>query len=136
MHGGWTHVLIMSVMLSPLSKIRPSALRVFFLIDNSSASSSTRFMYSSKPMMRPSILRSVFSKSQTWMRVFCEFSERGGSEESPCGGQHSGTGESSTAAQKAALGGGSAIGSVRTFWRNLKIRFCVHRQAEAHKRPQ
>ena len=42
-------VLIIKVMLSPLSKIRPSAFLVFFLIDNSSASSSTKFMYSSKP---------------------------------------------------------------------------------------
>ena len=32
----------------------------------------TRFMYSSNPIILPSIRRSVFSKSQTWIRVFCE----------------------------------------------------------------
>ena len=50
--GGHTHVLIMSVMLSPFRRMRPSALRVFFLMDSSSASSSTKFMYSSKPYER------------------------------------------------------------------------------------
>ena len=52
---------IISVMLSPLRRMRPSCLRVFFLTWSSSASSSTRFMYSSKPMILPSILKSVFS---------------------------------------------------------------------------
>lgn len=51
----------MSVMVSPLRRMRPSALRVFRFTDTSSASSSTRFMYSSKPMMRPSIRRSLCS---------------------------------------------------------------------------
>ena len=37
------------VMLSPLSKIRPTVFRVPFFLFTSSASSSTRFMYSSKP---------------------------------------------------------------------------------------
>ena len=37
------------VMLSPLSKIRPTVFRVPFFLFISSASSSTRFMYSSKP---------------------------------------------------------------------------------------
>lgn len=63
----------------------PTAFRVFFLTYTSSASSNTRFMYSSKPcgergelgarssrrertMIRPSIRRSVFSYSQITMR--------------------------------------------------------------------
>ena len=37
------------VMLSPLSKIRPTVFRVPFFLFTSPASSSTRFMYSSKP---------------------------------------------------------------------------------------
>ena len=56
--GGSTaaaYVLISSVMLSPFSRMRPRVLRVFFLMLSSSASSSTRFMYSSKPIMRPSM---------------------------------------------------------------------------------
>jgi hypothetical protein len=40
--------------------------------EESDATRTTRFMYSSKPMILPSIRRSVFSKSHTWMRVFCE----------------------------------------------------------------
>lgn len=42
-------VFIMSVMLSPFSRIRPSGFLVSFLVFISSASSRTRFMYSSKP---------------------------------------------------------------------------------------
>ena len=42
-------MFIMSVMLSPFKRIRPSAFRVFFLIESSSASSNTTFMYSSNP---------------------------------------------------------------------------------------
>ena len=38
-------MLIISVMLSPLSRMRPRLFRVFFLIESSSASSKTRFMY-------------------------------------------------------------------------------------------
>jgi len=64
--------LIINVMLSPLRRIRPSGFLVFFLIESSSASSSTTFMYSSNPMIRPSILRSVFSNSQICTLVlFC-----------------------------------------------------------------
>ena len=43
------YALIISVILSPFRRIRPNAFLDFFLIDNSSASSSTTFMYSSKP---------------------------------------------------------------------------------------
>ena len=43
---------IMRVMLSPLSRMRPSAFRVFFLIESSSASSRTRFMYSARGTRR------------------------------------------------------------------------------------
>jgi len=46
---------------SPLSNMRPSGRRVFFLIEISSASSKTMFMYSSKPKILPSILVSFIS---------------------------------------------------------------------------
>lgn len=52
-------------MLSPLSKILPIAFLLFLLTETSAASSNTRFMYSSNPTIFPSILRSVFSYSQT-----------------------------------------------------------------------
>lgn len=60
-------VFIISVMLSPFNSIRPKNFLVFFLRDTSSASSRTRFMYSSKPMMRPSILISFCSNSHIWI---------------------------------------------------------------------
>ena len=41
------------VILSPFSKIRPRDLETFFFTSNSSASSSTKFMYSSNPIMTP-----------------------------------------------------------------------------------
>ena len=77
----------------------PRGFLLFFLIDISSASSSTKFMYSSNPcqvgsssaqaqrharplspavkgwqltMIRPSIRMSVFSNSQICTRVFCD----------------------------------------------------------------
>lgn len=59
----------MSVMLSPLSRMRPRGLRVLRLTESSSASSSTRFMYSSKPMMRPSTRMSGWSYNHTKMRA-------------------------------------------------------------------
>eukprot|EP00658_Telonema_sp_P-2_P051611 TRINITY_DN396_c0_g1_i5.p1 TRINITY_DN396_c0_g1~~TRINITY_DN396_c0_g1_i5.p1 ORF type:complete len:118 (-),score=13.96 TRINITY_DN396_c0_g1_i5:98-451(-) len=58
-------------MLSPFSRMRPSSFRVSFFLETSSASSRTRFMYSSNPMMRPSSLSSVFSYSQIW--ILCLF---------------------------------------------------------------
>lgn len=63
--GYGTPVFIMRQMLSPFSRMRPIARRVFFFTKISSASSMTRFMYSSKPKMRPSIRRSACSWSQT-----------------------------------------------------------------------
>jgi hypothetical protein len=54
--------------LSPLSRMRPSGLRVPRLAETSSASSRTKFMNSSKPTRRPSTRRSAWSKSQTWTR--------------------------------------------------------------------
>lgn len=61
-------------MLSPLSMIRPRGLRVSVFTWYSSASSSTRFMYSSKPTMCPSIRRVMFSNSQTCTRErFCRY---------------------------------------------------------------
>ncbi|GMH41053.1 hypothetical protein BSKO_08963 [Bryopsis sp. KO-2023] len=59
----------MSVMLSPFNKIRPSCFLVFFFIETSSASSSTKFIYSSKPMIFPSIRVSGCSNSQ--MDILC-----------------------------------------------------------------
>uniref|UniRef100_A0A0V0H2K3 Putative ovule protein n=1 Tax=Solanum chacoense TaxID=4108 RepID=A0A0V0H2K3_SOLCH len=56
-------VFIIRVMLSPFRRIRPNCLLVFFFTLTSSASSRTKFIYSSKPMIRPSILRSFCSKS-------------------------------------------------------------------------
>ena len=47
--GDYFDKLTIMVMLSPLSKIRPTVFRVPFFLFTSSASSSTRFMYSSKP---------------------------------------------------------------------------------------
>lgn len=68
-HAAQSHfpVFIMSVMLSPFNKIRPKGFRVFFFKEISSASSRTRFMYSSNPMIRPSILISFCSNSQNWI---------------------------------------------------------------------
>jgi len=40
---------LMSEIVSPLSRIRPRCLRVLRLAETSSASSTTMFMYSSKP---------------------------------------------------------------------------------------
>ena len=54
----------MSVMFSPFNRILPSALRVFFLACTSSALSSTRFMYSSNPIICPSMLRSLLLNNQ------------------------------------------------------------------------
>lgn len=59
-----------SVMLSPLSRIRPTGFRALRRTDTSSASSMTRFMYSSNPMMRPSMRVSGDSYSHTRMRCF------------------------------------------------------------------
>eukprot|EP00929_Paragymnodinium_shiwhaense_P036752 TRINITY_DN1966_c0_g2_i1.p1 TRINITY_DN1966_c0_g2~~TRINITY_DN1966_c0_g2_i1.p1 ORF type:complete len:119 (+),score=18.31 TRINITY_DN1966_c0_g2_i1:95-451(+) len=68
----YTPVFIIRQMLSPFRRIRPMARRVFFLTWISSASSTTRFMYSSKPRMRPSMRRSACSCNQIWMRDrFC-----------------------------------------------------------------
>jgi len=44
-----------------LSKIRPKALRVFFFSEISSASSRTKFIYSSNPMILPSMRASLLS---------------------------------------------------------------------------
>ncbi len=44
-----TYAACNKVMVSPLSKIRPNGFRVLRFTDTSSASSKTRFMYSSKP---------------------------------------------------------------------------------------
>lgn len=46
----------MSVIASPFNKIRPSGVLLSFFSSTSSASSSTRFMYSSKPISLPSNL--------------------------------------------------------------------------------
>lgn len=62
--------LRMSVILSPLSKIRPTETRRCFFSITSSASSRTRFMYSSKPTIRPSTHVSVFSYIQICTRAF------------------------------------------------------------------
>lgn len=62
-------VFIIRVILSPFSKILPSCFLMFFLTLTSSASSRTKFMYSSNPIIRPSILRSFCSKSHIWMRA-------------------------------------------------------------------
>ena len=63
---------IISVILSPFNKMRPNFRRDLSLMFNSSASSKVRFMYSSKPIMRPSIRVFVFSYNQTWTRdLFC-----------------------------------------------------------------
>lgn len=59
----------MSVMLSPLINILPSDFLVFRFTETSSASSSTKFMYSSNPMIRPSILRSDCSNNHSC--TFC-----------------------------------------------------------------
>ena len=58
-------ILQMREMLSPLRMILPIFLRAppFFRL-TSSASSSTVFMYSSKPMILPSMRKSAFSQSQ------------------------------------------------------------------------
>ena len=56
-------------MLSPLSKILPTETRRCFFSTTSSASSRTRFMYSSKPTMRPSTHASVFSYIQICTRA-------------------------------------------------------------------
>lgn len=60
----------MSVMVSPLSRMRPSGVLFRFFTSSSSASSSTRFMYSSKPMIRPSMRVFTCSYNQIWMRAF------------------------------------------------------------------
>merc|ERR1719454_80789 len=58
-----------SVMLSPFSIILPKVFSVFLFRWTSQASSKTRFMYSSKPVMCPSIRVLTFSYSQTLTRV-------------------------------------------------------------------
>jgi len=50
-----------NVMLSPFSKMRPSRFLFCVFMCTSSASSKTRFMYSSNPTMHPSILRLICS---------------------------------------------------------------------------
>ena len=64
--GGFT--CWMTVILSPFNIIRPSCFRLCVFIWTSSASSNTRFMYSSNPTMQPSILRFSCSYSQIWIR--------------------------------------------------------------------
>ena len=59
----------MSAKLSPLTMIVPKGLLVFLLTQISTASSRTKFIYSSKPNMIPSSLNSVFSKSQIYTRA-------------------------------------------------------------------
>jgi len=54
-------VFIIKVILSPFKRMRPTGRRVFFFTDISSASSNTKFMYSSKPRIRPSMRRSACS---------------------------------------------------------------------------
>jgi hypothetical protein len=67
-----------AVTLSPFSKILPKIFRdpffelPFGTTSTSSASSTTRFMYSSKPRIRPSIRVVVCSKSQMHTRVFVD----------------------------------------------------------------
>ena len=67
-----------AVTLSPFSKILPRVFLEPFLelpfgtTSTSSASSTTRFIYSSKPKIRPSIRLVVCSKSHIQTRVFEE----------------------------------------------------------------
>uniref|UniRef100_A0A224Y6E7 Putative secreted protein n=1 Tax=Panstrongylus lignarius TaxID=156445 RepID=A0A224Y6E7_9HEMI len=64
----------MRVILSPFIIILPSDLLFFVFILYSSASSNTKFMYSSKPTMCPSILRLIFSYNHTHTRdLFCKY---------------------------------------------------------------
>lgn len=64
----------MSVILSPFSINRPKAFLDFVLMWNSSASSSTKFIYSSKPTMWPSKRRFTFSYNHTWTRdLVCKY---------------------------------------------------------------
>lgn len=81
-----------AVTLSPFSKILPKSFRdpffelPFGTTSTSSASSTTRFMYSSNPRIRPSIRVVVCSKSQMHTRVFVDknlkiTAERDGEEE-------------------------------------------------------
>lgn len=62
-------VFIINVILSPFRRIRPNCFLLFFFTLTSSASSRTKFMYSSKPIIRPSTLRSFCSNSHIWMRA-------------------------------------------------------------------
>lgn len=67
-------VFCINVILSPFSMIRPNGFLFFVFKWYSSASSNTKFMYSSKPTMQPSILKCIFSKSQTCTRDwFCKY---------------------------------------------------------------
>lgn len=61
----------MRAMVSPFSKIRPRGFEVCFEESTSTAASRTRFMYSSKPTMRPSMQTLALSYSQIRIRVRC-----------------------------------------------------------------
>eukprot|EP00168_Porphyra_purpurea_P007215 TRINITY_DN18948_c0_g1_i1.p2 TRINITY_DN18948_c0_g1~~TRINITY_DN18948_c0_g1_i1.p2 ORF type:complete len:102 (+),score=1.10 TRINITY_DN18948_c0_g1_i1:165-470(+) len=58
----------MSVMFSPFNISLPSFFLLLSFWLTSAASSRTKFMYSSNPMITPSILMSVFSKSMICTR--------------------------------------------------------------------
>jgi hypothetical protein len=58
------------VMESPLRRQRPTGSRLFFLVSISTASSKTTFMYSSNPIMIPSMNMRVSSYNQRRTRVF------------------------------------------------------------------
>lgn len=64
----WTKAI-----LSPLRSIVPNLWQVLSLTFTSAASSKTKFMYSSKPRMTPSILLFLTLLSQIWTRFwFCK----------------------------------------------------------------
>lgn len=64
----------MSVMFSPLSNIRPIAFLTLDFVWYSYASSSTKFIYSSKPIRIPSILNLTLSESQICiLERFCKY---------------------------------------------------------------
>ena len=64
------------VMLSPFSMILPSCFSVCRLVCTSEASSSTRFMYSSNPVMWPSILKQEFYRVVWTFCTLCWRSRR------------------------------------------------------------
>ena len=64
----------MRVILSPFNISRPNDFLLFVLMWYSSASSSTKFIYSSKPTMWPSRRRFTFSYNQTCTRdLVCKY---------------------------------------------------------------